>query len=433
MHLLLAAILSVSTQRTEDEFPLRQGSRWTYARDGRESMALHVLGKERLGSSEAIVVRIRGGEFFLFSQEDLWLSVDQDGLKIHAHGDSDKRTSLEPPLLLLSTSRNSGANWNSLPVGKLRASVQNIETVHVPAGDFKSLRIDYILVGDSGSEYSFRVWFVPGTGFVKIEMWQQSFKGEKMPNKYSYELVRYERDRKLTPVPQVILDPGGEIAAARLIPRLSAEKLEDREKAVKELIGMGRGVIPLLRSQREEAREPELRGRIEQVLERFPKIEFLVRQLRTTAKVGEPLPIEFALRNVTDSKIQILPSLGGLSRYPRYSIELRDEKGELQSSSKAASVICTNENAIELRDFITLEPGEETNPFGPGSLEIAMHPWVPRVPGTYTLTALYDASGNVPEEWKGSAPRMDPRCERLLREMPRGRFETNRLNIKVEP
>jgi len=430
---VIAGFVFVALAQAQADLPLRVGSRWTYAQDGKEVMAIEIVGREQTATDDFFVARIRGQYFFLYSQEDLWLSNGGDGVRIHGEGHPDQMTRENPPLTLLPAQMEKGASWQAQPGRKVAATVQGLEAVRVPAGDFKAWKIEYVWTGGSGTEYSYRAWFAAGTGFVKIELWQQLSKGEKKPTESILELVRYEPERRIRPLPPSDLTQEDRAKAEQLIGRLKEDQVADRTKVVSSLVDLGRGVLPLIRDRIAGANDPEVAGRLKEVLEAFPKVEISVRKLGANGSVGKPCPISFALRNLTDSRIQVLPSLGGLNRYPRYTIEIRDEKGDLQNPSKGPRVICGFENPIDPWDFVTLEPGEECDPFGPGTMGHALSPWIPERPGTYTVVAAYDASGDVPDAWKGSIVAMEARAHKLLTAMPRGRFESKRLTIVIDP
>jgi hypothetical protein len=395
-------------------------------------MALEVMGLERPGLEATAVLRIRGGMFFLFSK-DLWVSGGSLGIRIHASGDADQMAVKTPPVVLLAPDLEKGKVWRGTSDRAWTASVVDREPVRVPAGEFKAWKIDYVISG-SGRDYHFRAWLAPGTGFVRLDSWQELHEGRERRNAESYELTRYDPERKITPLGFPALSSEDLAKAKRLIARLGQPEVAARDEGVRELAALGRGVLPVVRDQLATAKESELRGRLEAVVERFPKVEFVARNLKARGKAGQPLPLGFALRNISDSKVQILPSLGapGRTSYPRYLLEIRDEKGDVMKPPKGP-ITCSFENPVEERDFITLEPGEEYDPFGAGTWGHVLLPWIAERAGTYTVQAVYDATGDVPDGWKGSATTMDPRVQRRLEAMPRRRFESNRLTIEVEP
>ena len=74
-----------------------------------------------------------------------------------------------------------------------------------------------------------------------------------------------------------LLRPEARKQAEKLIARLAAESYTDREAATKELVKMGKGIVPLLRKH-VNSPDPEVRQRIESILEQIDP------------KKGEPVP-----------------------------------------------------------------------------------------------------------------------------------------------
>ncbi len=421
---MLWAALGLLTQADID-FPLRPGARWVYVQDGREAMIL-----DAVDANPTLTLRIRGGSFFWMS-EDAFLSVDAQGLHCHGQSYQDHVLPNDPPRPLLPARLEKGVTWEA---EKLRAVVVGVEDVDVPAGSFRAWRIDYEMRQHLGTEQDFRAWYAPGTGFVRFEYWQTSTKGKKTPleKPWRRELARFEANRKVVPPRPPPLAPEARIAADRLLQRLADPAVDVRENAAAGLFALGAGVSPLLRESLETAADPELRARLRQLLDRFPKLEFTARLLRDKGKVGQPLPVAFALRNIAPEAVRVVPSLDGsaLGRSPRYDLRILDERGVPQQPDRIP--FCANVNRLRLRDFVTLQPGEEVDPLGPGSFSHALLAWTPSRPGTYTLDAVYDATGKVPDAWQGSGE-LDPAARKLLEAMPRGRYEAPRLTIVVEP
>jgi hypothetical protein len=308
-------------------------------------------------------------------------------------------------------------------------TVQDREKVRVPFGEVEAWKVLYRKPG-SGRDYFTRAWFAPGIGFVRFENWDVLESGERR-NDQTYELTRYEPERHVTPLAPARFTAEDRANAERLVASLQDPQVDVREKAMSGLVAIGRGVVPFIREQAANAKDPELRGRLEQVLKRVPRVELLVRKLKDRGKVGEPLPLRVALRNISDSKVAILPSLGrgpGAS-WVRYDLEIRDEKGVTQEPRPTKKgYICAFVNPLKVEDFVTLASGEECEAFGPGTDGHRMHPWIPSSPGTYTVSAVVDT-----EAWKKSPAEVDQQIFRLLEAMPRGRFESNSLVLVVDP
>jgi hypothetical protein len=395
-------------------------------------MILDAVGRENVGKEETTMLRIRGASFF-WNSDTVFISSGKEGLRIHGSRFADSNLSKDPPLVLLPFKLEKGKTWQSASF-EVSASVLGLQDVEVPSGSYKAWSIEYVLTSQTTSEHDIRAWFVPNIGFVRIEWWQENIKGTKklLDKPRIFELARFESERRVRTIVEPRLSSDDLVKAERLIGCLGDERVEAREKTVAELVAIGRGVVPIILERAGKAKDSEIRGRLQEVIHRFPKVEFVIRALKANGKVGEPLPVGFALRNIFSDKIQILPTLSGsTSRYPRYVIEVVDGKGQIQKPKPTSGLGLGN--PLNKRDFVTLESGEETDPFGPGSFGHPMVEWVPEHPGTYTLVAVYDATGDIPDAWVGSERRMDAEVQRLLETMPRGRIVSNRLTIVVEP
>jgi hypothetical protein len=410
------------------ELPLRPGARWVYVQDGREVMILDATE----ATGETITLRVRGGSFF-WTTEGALLSVGAEGLRCHATTYSGHVLPKDPPRLLLPPRLEKGARWEPVD-GFFRATVVDLEKVDVPAGSFEAWKIDYVLAAHLGTEQDFRAWYAPGTGFVRLEYWQESTLGRKTPleKPYRRDLARFEPKRVVRPLEVPPLSADERAAADRLLDRLSDPAVDVRSKAAVDLFARGRGVMPLLRDALAKTADPEVRARLRSVLDRFPALEFTARLTREKGQVGRPLPLAFALRNLSSEPARIVPAIddSDVARSPRYLLKILDDRGVPQEPKEIP--FCAHVNPLLASDFVTLEPGEEFDPLGPGSFGHYMLRWTPSRPGTYTLDATYDATGKIPEAWKG-AGELDPAALRMLEAMPRGRYEARRLTIVVEP
>jgi hypothetical protein len=384
------------------QIPLDDGARWVYRADGREAAVVDSLGGGEL--------RVRGP--FLWASERLKLS--RDGRSILA---IDGRDCAEPRPLF-----GEGSEWAHGSTGAVfsyRVTVGRRGRVVVPAGTFQAVPIDYVFTELRGRAHDLRAWFAPGVGFVKIQELQLSTSGGKRPvdAPRTFELASFRACRDPLPGAWPALSEDERLRAHGLVTRLGSDA-----KAADLLVVMGRGVIPVLLERRAEA-----------VLKRFEGLEAVLRLSRDTIKVGEPLPAEFLLRNAGPRVVKAPLALDAsdLGRYPRIAIEIRDEKGELQTvpSRRTCGVV----NRLLARDFVEIVPGEELDVFGPGTFRHRMLGWRPTAPGRYTITWSYDSSGEVPAAWESgcSRPRIDPEAVPLLEKMPRGRVVSKTLTLQV--
>ncbi len=149
--------------------------------------------------------------------------------------------------------------------------------------------------------------------------------------------------------------------------------------------------------------------------------------------MGEPLPVEFRIRNVSDAAVLVLPSLDASDvgwRYPKYAIEVRDESGAVVPVEPGGR--CGNVNQLAAGDFVELAPGGEVDPFGEGTFGHYALAWCPSRPGRYTVRGVYDVSGDD-DGWRTSkAGPPDAAAHARLEKLVRGRFESNDVTIVVE-
>lgn len=132
------------------------------------------------------------------------------------------------------------------------------------------------------------------------------------------------------------------------------------------------------------------------------------------ANVGQPLPVEFRLRNLTERPLWVLPLPDPSDRgrgYPRGVLEIRDAAGALQDAPRE-----TRDRRLRpLTDaeFRRLDPGQCSEP-----LRHPLIDWRPRRPGVYTLRFSYDSTPRPPRGCEPVEPRREETLRRLA-EMPR--------------
>lgn len=433
---MIFAFLCLAQAATGDEgFPSKPGARWFYAIEGSESMTVAAVGRRTIRGVETTVLRVQSGGSFFWTEHDLFVTVSPDGLLVHADSYADTVFFKEPPQLLLAGSLDLGKTWKSLSRNEasgssfgFTATVVGREDMTVPAGTFRAWKIEYVLTTHLGTEYDLRAWFAGGVGFVKIEKWRESARGIKkeIPRAYSYELARFVPERRIPDPPR--LTEAQEREAALLVGRLSDESPETREGAARSLAALGRGVIPFLAERQRHERSPEVRARIVDLLDCFKPLEVVGRLARERIKVGERLPVEFRVRNISERPISVLPALDASDvgwRHPKCELEIRDERGSRQDLKIQR---CASVNSLLARDFVELLPGESLPPFWHYLLE-----WKPDRAGTYTVRFTYDTSSGDPKDWRVRREGEDPELIKLLDQLPKGRFESAVLKVVVQP
>jgi hypothetical protein len=421
---MLWAALSLLTQADID-FPLRPGARWVYVHDDRESIILDALEASNIGAEKTVTLRVRGWTFF-GTEGDLYLSSDARGLSCHGTCYMDQVHPQESPENFLPPRLQKGTAWEGRDGFGFKAVTHDLEAVEVPAGTFQAWKIAY---RGGSSEMSFDGWYAPGTGFVRFDLLRMSLtKPWGVEKSYRHDLARFEPTRGIVPVAVPALSAEERKTVELLLGRLSEPDVDARQKAAADLFALGRGVIPWLR----ESEDPEVRARVRQVVERFPALEYSAHLTRAKGKVGRPLPVRFALRNIASGPVQIVEAVEGSAegRSPACLLTILDERGVEQRLQKRAE--CGNSNRLLRRNFVTLESGEDFDPLGPGTWRHPLLDWTPARPGVYTIDAVYDATGKIPDAWRGTG-HLTPEIQKRIEAMPRGRYEAKRLTIIVEP
>ncbi len=171
---------------SEPFFPMAEGTTWNYDLvQERPSESLD-LTEPKIKELIAVTYRLGGSEKFdgkdlrrleiyrgdTLENADL-ISVDEHGIVCPARADGKGGiTKLSPPQQMLAAPLKTGTNWNfEGTIGdtkvQQRYEIRDQEDVVVPAGKFHAWRIhcDQTLPTTATIDR----WFVPGTGFVRVE------------------------------------------------------------------------------------------------------------------------------------------------------------------------------------------------------------------------------------------------------------------------
>ena len=154
-------------------------------------------------------------------------------------------------------------------------------------------------------------------------------------------------------------------------------------------------------------------------------------------RVGEPLPVEFRIRNVGFTPVPVAPALdkSDLGRFPAYTIEVRAPHGGLVTVDW--SIGCLQTSPLREKDVVILQPGDEMNPIPNPGMHRMLYRWSPQKPGVYTVRCIYEAG--VSEDgtarnryfrwqvWPAS-----PVLFSLIDRMPHGRIASNEVAVVVE-
>ena len=219
LRFIVAVVLawrSLPAQAVDVAYPLRSGTRWVYHLRDEYAPGTHsspriealmrgqvldvdledrVAGSDRVGDAEyARVESTVNGQPHLV----VWLRLAPDGLymgKTYEPDGSDEHV-MKPPQRVLSDSLQKGESWTwqqSEEQVTVRTHIWGPSRVNVPAGTFDATLVETELTAGKpaqGIRSSARRWFVPGTGFVKIEL-QTSVGGRRVEH-MTQELKRFE-------------------------------------------------------------------------------------------------------------------------------------------------------------------------------------------------------------------------------------------------
>jgi len=443
---MFSVLMAVLQGLPGEGFPSEDGARWSYQEGDEEALVLELSGVQEIRGIRTHRLRVRGYAAFLGERRALYLVQDRDGLREAAYAgsvspdtlQSGSRTFLKFPLA-------EGQTWTS-PHTPFAATVLKREFVSTAAGGFQAWKVGYVTKDCYGERADILAWFASEVGFVKVE---ETVKSKRRVLELASFLKHRPRSVAAPDLtPKELQDVGG------LLRTLESESVDARVSAAEELRRMGRGVIPVLERSSKSARDAEVRSRLQDILLSFRPIECVARLKKPRIKVGERLPVQFRIHNVSSQTVQVLPSLDKSdigSRYPKYLMEIVDDSGERQDLKLQR---CGSTNALSAVDFIELRPGEDLDPFGIGTFRHYLFGWKPTRPGTYHVRLVYDVGTPrkppPPESLeverllaeldrlleqlgnRGELESSDPEIGKLLEATPRGRFLSNRVRFEVE-
>ncbi|MBT1076898.1 hypothetical protein [Geobacter grbiciae] len=169
-----------------------------------------------------------------------------------------------------------------------------------------------------------------------------------------------------------------------------------------------------------------------------PPLAVILTGPATPCRVGEPVAISVEVRNVSDRPLRMAGVLDGSEagfRFPKYRPVIN---GPNAGEEPGSVFWCGTVAQIHPQDMRLLMPGEGFDPRmtsnGAAFLPLAAFlNFRPATPGSYRVSLTIDTTG-VEEEWLGrlNVPR-DDEIKRLLKEVPRGEYVSNTLDIEVLP
>lgn len=181
--LLVLAAGSGATAASPDDgsyFPLAKGHRWVYKTDYDEDTEIvhEVTGSEKLGETECLIVEHRA----VNAKEDRnrilrkeWLAPGEGGVFIHKILRGRSEMEVEKPFFKLKTELKKDDEWE----GDAKATenpahhhcrVEQEETVEVPAGKFKAVKVSVKIESGQRHVAEGYEWYARKVGMVKSEM-----------------------------------------------------------------------------------------------------------------------------------------------------------------------------------------------------------------------------------------------------------------------
>jgi hypothetical protein len=422
--------------------PWRPGATWTWSA-GERRLSAEVWDKVDLGSTPCVRLRFRHlAECKPWGYEDLFLSEQEGSLLLAGYSIEDRIYLPEKPTPLFPKDPAVGRKWTgkfengSMKEGEYRWQdaaflIEAKERISSPLGVFDAWKILFAEPND-GSE-GIRLWISPVAGVLRIE--SLSAKHDRKPwilNLASMDLKRPDRFTRY-PEPR----SGALARLEELLPGLrhaDAARRGAAEKAIREL---GAGAIPELRRRAAAEADVEVRARLEAAARSFGAFKVEARAAKATIAVGERLPIEIVLKNDGPEPIVVLPCLPDATmnlgrKYPAIRSAVTGPDGQPVELPIFGSF--WSAPRLSGRDFRRLLPGESLEVFAEGEggvpPELAAEM---KEAGTYTIRMIYDVLGPEAADWVTDSGPPDEEALRLLRSLPRGRFELAPVKVTVVP
>jgi hypothetical protein len=182
---LLLAICPLTYVAAEDLIPIGEGTTWNYTmtqerpnesfdltepnKTERFDVVYRMGGTQNIDSHELHKLEIHRGD--RVENIDL-ISVDERGIICTARANEKGAIKVTPAQTMLKMPLETGTNWNfEGTIGETKVSqhyqIAGDEEVEVPAGKFHAWRIHCEQTAPNTATID--RWFVPGTGFVKVE------------------------------------------------------------------------------------------------------------------------------------------------------------------------------------------------------------------------------------------------------------------------
>lgn len=227
------------------------------------------------------------------------------------------------------------------------------------------------------------------------------------------------------------------VRAAEILDRLEDEPTV-LARAHDELVRLGPGIVPGVLDRLAAEQAQNIQQLLRDVLEAFANIEITALSAKRETRVGEPLPLQISLCNRSEVPIPVLPAVDGsdYGRFPRYIIEVRDERGRLWNIQPPIRR-CGNVDPITEDSFVILEPGASLSPFHSPYMHYMLHWWEPTRPGVYNVRCIYEGGPQVYDNtlmgfFRAHMVVPTPVLRTLFDRMPVGKYVSNDVTIVVQ-
>ncbi len=155
---------------TGDLQPLAVGKSWIYVGSLGERQVHSITKSEMVGPFECYVYEIRSGS----TVQRLWVRAEKDGLKHYRTQLGDLvPVDLGDPVTQIPLPATLGTTWEyddeSLMEARCKGTVEALDTLNVPAGRFRCVRVRLIGSKDNVRLFERVAWYAPGVGLVREE------------------------------------------------------------------------------------------------------------------------------------------------------------------------------------------------------------------------------------------------------------------------
>lgn len=179
---LLVGAVSFAQTGTENYFPLKQKTKWTY-KVMDQTVEVVVNGTEKINNEECTKVDTLVNGKVVASE---LYSIKPDGIyRVKVKDDK-----IEPPVKILQLPVKKDAEWeikskvgNQSVSGKFKIKEINDKTT-VPAGSYSTVYVEGNDMEIAGTKTTVKTWYAPNVGVVKLEFKIQDAVSELVLTKY---------------------------------------------------------------------------------------------------------------------------------------------------------------------------------------------------------------------------------------------------------